>query len=161
MWSYFRGWKRKFGVLMLIVACVLIAMWLRCQFVGFAFQFPSGAVQHMFIAAPRGFAWKTEQEIDGAKNIVRFERRIMSFPIGPQSRIWPSSELLQKSCSSYLCGVHFVEGENPVASGGSVLERIVLIEHWVIVLPLSILSALCLLTKPRAKPARMPESVHA
>jgi hypothetical protein len=157
MHNYFKPWRRKAGVVALGLALVVTAVWVRClQGWAFAVDLPEPPIHHVLAAVPRGIAWKTEQETNGATNALKFKHRSGWYTLTRMN--WPAAEFLEESRSSYWCGIHNVEGHYPVPAGGSVLERIVLIEYWLIVTPLTLLSAALILWPARRAKPRTPPS---
>lgn len=150
MLDFFKGWRRKVGVAMLLASCLVTAVWVRClQGWAFAVDLPEPPLHHVLAAVPRGIAWKTEQETNGATYVLKFKHRSGWYTLTRMN--WPAAEWLEESRSSYWYGIHYVEGHYPVPAGGSVLERILLIEYWLLVIPLTLLSAILILWKPRPK----------
>jgi hypothetical protein len=118
MGEYFRPWQRKIGVLVLMVACLFAAGWVRGL-----------RTRHLI---------DTGRYIPGSRGIV-IDSKDHSLTIMSRSGdvicLMPDGQLQT-----------IVIASNQTVA----LERIIKIHYWIIVVPLTLLSAWLLLSKPRA-----------
>jgi len=145
MWSYFRGWKRKIGVVTLLFTSVLTAGWTRSCFVEDRLVFFDGSGVSIvsrdqqisrlqeasdMVDIRRGWpAWRSTNK----------DARKVRFPTSKYSFLGFGREEEQ---FGYYFGIRYF------------------VPYWSIVAPLTLLSAWCLLTKPRTKPATKREPRH-
>ena len=138
MREFFHGWRRKTGIVTLVLACVFMAGWVRSHFVCDHPHVFMGKIfieavtihdhvflqQHSFGQGGFFFGWKTPHDFETLSEAygVAFE--------------W----------AFILCGFGFSTADNG-------REILLLIPYWSIVILLTLLSAYLLLSKPRvAKP---------
>ena len=153
MREFFRGWRRKTGLALLAMAMLLTGAWIR-----------SLVLQDQILT----------QHKRSLLNVKSFDGRIwwgrhtptpfemtyewMSNPFPKSERIDPWENYDLHWCWKWG-GFNFGAGKGNSAMGGRETE-IWIVPHWSIVLPLTLLSAWLILSKPRpAKSAR--ESDHA
>ena len=155
MREFFRGWRRKLGVLTLGVAVVLMAGWVRSMTTHDWLYFPGhvsyesfqGLLQrkHKYWVSKAPIQWRSERNHEYNKHKVflgenadpHWQWNWFRFRFDDDRRFSPVSE------SSGLRGI-----------------RIWSIPYWSIVIPLTLLSAWLLCSKPRAsaKPKSSSES---
>ena len=135
MSEFFRGWRRKFGLLTLVMACVAMAGWARSIVVLDIFAISTGQFRLDWIASSQQqLSWGTTHD-DRAPMSPWFTGEPVSIDrtFGPIKNEW------------HCCGFgefHLDEtGRNPAAFS--------VIPYWAIVLPQTLLSAYLLLSKPR------------
>ena len=137
MGDYFEPLRRKIGVVALLMACVFVAMWLRSLLVQDIISFPIGYATARKIKSTDGYL------------IIRksFAQRVQvsSWPIWEVHEPIRLEEIAAKSNDSRMwrfCGI-------------DVFERGLfvwwVISYWVGIIPLTLLSAWLLLSKPRTK----------
>jgi hypothetical protein len=160
MHTFFQGWRRKAGVVTLIVACMLMGVWLKTMFSKIGISVPFGRRGATIELSVDGFAWTTIEP--GSSWSVEKWKKEYGFLIW-----WDPAD----SGSVDKFGIddgHLAEWHRDwggfhlglvdhVHAGA--LESIVIVPHWFIVLPLTLLSAYLLLWKPRtAANSRLPQS---
>jgi hypothetical protein len=149
MRSYFRGWKRKFGVLALGMALVFMGLWIRGLAVTDLYKFGSGpgTTCHNLVLSQHGIMWM---------RLEVFGDSIMSWTSGwknidpstilyddPKMKRSPADIKWQWSwCGFDLCQMSHDSDERCCHQNNP---------YWSIVIPLTLLSAWCLLSKPRSK----------
>jgi len=133
MGEFFKGWRRKVGVVALVMACVAMGGWVRSFYVA----------ESIFVTKNRsGFRVLS---IEGTLHCQRFDDPNSYYP-----NVYQSYPLTQGQ---------FVPVEWAWTSKQYHIRQI---PHWSIVLPLTLLSAYLLLVKPRvAKPKKAVEPTAA
>jgi hypothetical protein len=133
MREFFRGWKRKIGVMALVLACFVAVGWVRSLRVGDWIRIPIGEHAHFVLFTHPGTFGGGLSDDPSAVARYRYDMSIWT-------------------------------GERYTFRTPSIADRVydtVHLSYWSIVLPLTLISAWCLLTKPRAKRATTPEPAHA
>jgi len=140
MGEFFKGWRRKIGVVALVMACVFIAGWVRSF----------SMMDFMLLPSLQGndprrldrclVSW------DQCLVVLREGRRtgsyISSRPYGDlRDRLFNNPALEWK-----WSGFGFGSG----ATKGAPLHSLVAVPYWSIVIPLTLISAYLLLSKPRS-----------
>jgi hypothetical protein len=59
MREFFHGWRRKLGVVILVIACALMGMWMRSRVTFDQVQFSLGARQHEIISDNEQIIWSS------------------------------------------------------------------------------------------------------
>jgi hypothetical protein len=136
MREFFRGWKRKVGCVTLLLACVFTAGWLRSRFVTDHITLTTKAYPLITITNRLSIL---EASWFDDKLKLTFHRRWTVTPITAQSKPSPNSKLF------------FWWDTPPLSTGGREIHRgdSFAIRYFVIVIPLTLLSAFLLLSKPR------------
>lgn len=65
MWEFFRGWRRKVGVLTLMMTCIFAAGWVRSFFTIDEFVTEEYRVTNAIVSAPYGIRFETRYFLDG------------------------------------------------------------------------------------------------
>jgi len=158
MGEFFKGWRRRFGLLTLVMACVCMVLWVRANSTTIdVFSFPTGSRSWQLLISDRaGMNWLRLNDSKG---------------VDLRSPFYDSEPVSLGILASYdinwgwkWCGFQIGNG-NDAKSGWrerflkngafrtSVFEgqisSIVLFPHWALMLPLTLLSAYLLLSKPR------------
>jgi len=141
--EFFKPWRRKLGVVTLVMACVFVGGWVRSEFIIdlLGITFPHD--RHYVFSCRSCIWWKH----DNHKASLR--------PLGWQASSWreftPGDEFLT---SRYL------DTEEAFSNDyvSNLRDRVRCIPYSAIVIPLTLLSAFLLLSKPRvAKPKTIAE----
>lgn len=128
MREFFKGWRRKAGMVMLVMACVFAAGWVRSF---------STADSLMFMTEPRGaFIAISMSGCVLNKRMPQME--------GTPGTSWHSDDLSNQTQADFLKQFYDIQPNE------------MRIPYWSIVIPLTLLSACLLIAKPR--PAKSPES---
>lgn len=147
MFSYFRGWKRKAGLVTLVFACLFSTFWLRSLMIWDSINVPAAEGSADEVAS-----------FDGA--IVWFHYpslgnqifRVDSEPIGQrQSKEWQSGRWPQTIDSKYPYGGIYTASVPYLGPklGYKTTVSISAIQYWAIVIPLNAVSAWLLLSNRR------------
>ncbi len=137
MVEFFSGWRRKAGVVTLLMACIFMAGWLRSNVLQDNFAFYSGIhSDDALLSADNSLGWYRHSSPDS----------IVS-PFMPYWRTWPFTEIDNVfhdpalSRSWRFCGFASAEFERQGI-------KVWIIPYWSIVIPLTLLAAYLLLSKP-------------
>jgi len=173
MGEFFSPWRRKFGVMTLVMACAFMAGWVRslCHFDNVAI--PVG--KHTVFALQSNFGdialmWMWESK-DGPESIVKEDGTVAVYQLIDPTKIvdWSTYPIELENTrpnfmessfpdarwywkwGHFLCGVENFASESGIASS--------VIPYWSIVIPSTLLSAYLLLRKPQAKPKAITEPI--
>ena len=70
MWSFFHGWRRKAGVITLVMACAIMGLWVRSRFFDEVIRFRVGAhAVNDFQLLESGFSWASIWEPSDAPRV--------------------------------------------------------------------------------------------
>ncbi|MDB5346665.1 MAG: hypothetical protein JWP89_5042 [Schlesneria sp.] len=119
MHTFFHGWRRKAGLVTLVMALALTGMWIRSHDVWIAIWFPCGSWHYCLISADGNLSWCSLNKTD-------FEQ-------------------LLDDCMGGRYGFH---GCGICTSLYRFGHEIPTIPHWFLVIPLTLLSAYLILWKP-------------
>jgi len=147
MGDYFKPLRRKIGVVMLVMACVLLAAWVRSGFVSDLFCIQNSETRTQVFVCHKGqLFWCGRLPSD-------FEQFHSIVPSGAD----PLKLIMDGHRWSWL-GFQFVEGN---LRGDATQPIVCWILPWFpIVIPLTLLSAYLLLSRPRvAKPKAITEPI--
>jgi hypothetical protein len=153
MREFFRGWKRKIGVLTLGLACVLMMVWARSNFVWDSLEIPFGEGTAFGLSSLFG-------GIDVYRTTAR-EKGWVKYPL-----TWYASNVLTEEDADEdfrpynpWTIPYAYEWRWDLAGFHAGVTRVLgfkcedcMIPYWFVVLSLILFSAWCLLTKPRTKP---------
>ena len=144
MGEFFRGWRRKIGVVTLVMACVFMGGWVRSTIIG------------DFICIP--FGNYISEEIGSVDETISWSHYSTAFPIswrtGDTKRPWDGGGRINDLSGICLTdspklGVGW--GTAEVLSGQTmkpVKVTFILVPYWFITIPLTLLSLWLLLVKP-------------
>lgn len=136
MREFFRGWKRKIGVLTLLLACALTTGWMRSFYVCDDIRIPGrDPAFHLFFTLPNWFGWVLVENPDGG--------------ISPQNRSVRTSSIVRARHHSHR-PYHFIYGNvGPDSEWARAMEacpHLYVSFSW-IAIPLTMLSGWLLLSK--------------
>ena len=150
MGDFFHGWRRKVGVLTLLLACVLMGGWIRSltSFEGVAIPRGSGMVS-VFGSLLGNLVWGRFD--DASMNRIYWE----SSPL-PKSAVQPLAFDQAYQVKWQFCGFG-----HAIRSVSTTIEaKYWFISYWSIVVPLTLLSAFLLLSNPpKATPKKTVEPI--
>ncbi|WP_029246751.1 hypothetical protein [Schlesneria paludicola] len=147
MREFFRGWKRKLGVVTLVMACMLAILWVRSLCVWDGLQFCSGKdSMENFVSVDQSLIW-------GRLHIENHELASMTMFHVMKSDYMPLDACLKRmalNCTWY--GPGFGVGAPPLELrlDWGFRSTYWIIPYWSLVIPLTLLSACLLFSKPRA-----------
>jgi hypothetical protein len=143
MREFFRGWRRKVGCVTLAMACVFAAGWVRCHYASDVIEFTVAETLHSFMSGKSGIVWYSQDgSIDrsGDEPLYIMLGTAAEWGIARRSGDW--------MFAGFDCRVRKHDGWWTLP-------------FWSIVIPFTLISAWCLLTKPRAKHATKSEPADA
>ena len=144
MREFFRGWRRKIGIMTLVMACVFSVGWVRSVHVKDEFSLRRNAnITHHLISSSSRLGWKTVS-IDDPQSIQFVINLFFSKPAGEYDFFRaPNPDWKWRT---EFCGFEFGQF---IPKGPPWSESIWLVPYWSITVPLTLLSAFLLLSKPR------------
>ncbi|WP_157605455.1 hypothetical protein [Schlesneria paludicola] len=134
MRDFFRGWKRKIGVVTLLMACILSSFWIRSQAVEDALISPITNVRI--------------ESTTGRLRIGIFHSVPGSWFSWPDWRSRSVAAPLNYPWSNWQLGL--VHGTN-IRSKSDPRDLLIIAPYWLLVVPLTALSAYLLISKPRVR----------
>ena len=157
MGDFFHGWRRKIGVVMLVLACVFAVGWVRSIIVADIISWANRINTYdLFISAEQQLSWQTTYDVEGLQ--------IITLPAWQSSTLdytVPDNDDDQTIWRWRILGFELGEFP-PQMTGDSSLARFCSFPYWSIVIPLTLLSAYLLLSQPRSPhPQNVVETVTA
>lgn len=143
MHPFFRGWRRKAGVVTLVMACALMSGWVR-----------SFRIHDQLWFAVRGDATEAVISLGGKINWIRYHKAVLvpvpTFPEWTTGGFDDVESFDDGSLRRRWRFVGFVSGEWP---DDKIIGRttIVAVPYLMLVMPLTLLSAYLILWKPRKR----------
>ncbi|MDB5343331.1 MAG: hypothetical protein JWP89_1708 [Schlesneria sp.] len=123
--QFFHGWRRKLGGVTLLIACVFMAIWGRSAFKGDYLRRERGPVSHVFVSANgelKSLSWKSSGRLRGDEISLGLAPGFLSKSYNATTEELGTSK------------VPFHEFR---------------LQYWSITIPLTLLSAFLILSKPR------------
>jgi hypothetical protein len=145
MFDYFRGWKRKTGLLALVLSSVFAAGWVRSRLIMDHFCYRTSASTYQELFSVAGQIWWTGTIESRGKLDCKWYSSNQNTNIlicRPEDILWRRKFF------------EFEFGEFPDPNIGNATYCIA--PYWSIVIPLTLLSAYLLLSKPRVSKTRQP-----
>ncbi|WP_157606257.1 hypothetical protein [Schlesneria paludicola] len=140
MFAYFRGWKRKLGILTLAIACLLTVGWVRSRSVADTLYIHHNrGMDDIYVSCAQGMIWMRNMSADPRHKVTPRRGSVSWFSDTDQSN-FDSTDW--KSISNCWFARIRSYGTKQQQAG------IVLIRYWLIVVPLTLLTAYLLLSKP-------------
>lgn len=131
MHTFFYGWRRKVGVVALVLACVVTGLWMRTRFFADQLVFPMGGRTHYVNSAQNGICWLS---LHSASSAIKWD----TIPNGAFDQMHLNRPLPQSL--NELVSRHTAAGLAPAC-------RYLL--YWWLAIPLTVLSAYLLLVPSR------------
>ena len=150
MGNFFKPWRRKIGVVTLLIACLLAAGWVRSLVVMDRIIWTDNGSMSSITSIDGMMWWFRIAPISSINRVVWRSGKPPNSPIDPWADYDPSWRF-------QFSGLQFGAGQSNKHSnmGISIWE----IPYWFVILPLTLLSAYLLLGKPRiAKPKTIVEN---
>lgn len=148
--SYFKGWRRKCGVGVLLLACAAMAFWIRqansdkLDFVVFR---TSDQSIWLLASCPEGFAAEVQTELVDGTSLYKDKIGRMSFTLAATSQLYN-----EENTTLALNQWGFKAGKNLLATAASDIEsHFWLIPSWFVTCLLTLLAASLLFSKTRTK----------
>lgn len=162
MREFFKGWRRKLGVVALGSALAFMGMWLR-QLNSDTLDFVLGRINNqqvaLLVSCDDGIAFETQTELTIGTPLYQHRFEWFYADLGASSQLY-SKHMVRWDLNRF----GFRAGMDRAAAS-TIENRIWIVPHWSIVLPLTLLAAWLLLRKPRAtrkpEPSLPPDPDHA
>lgn len=154
MREFFRGWKRKAGVVTLVMALPVMGLWVRSAIVYERALIPCRKSIQYIASGGHAFFWAAS-EVEREGMFSHFPTEWQYVPYVPENYpdccripLWDMDSTTRWELN--FCGFHFIEGEIDSRDYTRKLRGSIWVFHyWSIVTPLTLLSAWLLLSKPR------------
>ena len=152
MGGFLKPWRRKIGVVTLLMACAIGAAWVRSLSVIDGISFATGIEMTESVVSAGGFV-SLQTKCDRETVQTTFERNTIPLPDGFDGFNHPAMKWRWRCCG-------FGVGEIPaeVYDGAMITMRV--IPYWSIVIPLTALSASLLLSKSRPATPCLSSPAH-
>ena len=145
MREFFHGWRRKAGVISLVMACLLMAAWVRSLSIHDHFELPIGTSLHYLLSRPSGLAWGTETAVPAINYDAKF--------------LWIAEPMVSSVNTDPFAGMSKIHWRRDV--GGfhfftqideeSIIVQWSVVPYWSLTMPMTLLSAYLILWKPRKR----------
>ena len=142
MGEFFRGWRRKIGVVTLVMALLFMGGWVRSLSIQDVLSFHSGRHTSEHLSSVKCVLVLQRGEIDDAEYMMTFPKWTAN-EFDSETKWFDETGMVWRW---QLYGFGFGELPNDLIEG--VQEKYFFIPHWSIVLPLILNSAYLLLSKP-------------
>ena len=151
MSDFFHGWRRKFGVVTLLLACVFMGGWVRSGWIADGFWYPTEnfgysvdslhGVIRLYKGTPvaRGLGCSWNSENAWSASFIKSSENGHPLPFNP----WEKLDVRRRSDWP---GLSFCTAN--IKNTNTQIEMYV-IYYWFVVVPLTLLSVYLLLAKPR------------
>ena len=148
MGDFFNGWRRKIGVVALLMACVFLGGWFRNMTTYDAVSVPLGKqTKAVFLSVDHALVWVKIQSPDSAPAFPEWESRPAI-----TAQFKPLTDY-RDYCSQW-CGLAI--GDVPPTMAGGDHISFWVAPYWVVILSLTVFSVDLLLIKPKKS---MPKSI--
>jgi hypothetical protein len=157
MRDFFRGWKRKIGVVTLLIAALFMALWVRSYSVEDEFFYldEDAKLDNFLHITPRGFSWMRREDRYAFTGLGwnRYPSQVPETSDPYEEEVFTDRTLISRRQWN---GFYFSERVDDGEMGDQSREWLRIIPHWSITIPLTLISAWLLLLKP--KPAKDRQS---
>ena len=150
MWTYFLGWRRKAGCVTLVMACVVMGIWMRSYLTCDQISFRTSEVTTDTVSSLEGFLTWSRLRHQRSKRQYHLNRW-QSIPSQVVKELFPPTVAVEWRWYGFGFTKH-LNGDDSISEG-------CLIPYWSVTIPLTMLSAYLLLSKPR--PVKEPEPTVA
>jgi hypothetical protein len=149
MGEVFKGWRRKFGVLMLALACVSAGGWVRSLGSRDELNIWTGHLEmHQFTSSPMGISWTKERNLPSNIGMFSGKFGLIAFQTFPND-IYDPFRYSKAHWHTVWCGFQFAEATiNPPSRGELVIW---IIPYWSLTIPLTFISLFLLLPRPASQ----------
>jgi hypothetical protein len=147
MMDFFRGWRRKIGLLTLMMALVGMGLWLRSLIIVDGVQFPVGQYDN-WIQSEFGFLhWTAFRTAPYRRRQASYYSKGLRIEVQSGKPVFPVLTKETFPSQLHIFGFHFCSGNEATRC---------YIPYWFIVIALIVLSVFLLLTKPRQLTQKKP-----
>ena len=145
--EFFNPWRRKIGVLTLVMACVFLGGWVRSQGHNDEVNFWTGPHEtHSLNSSPTGICWMKRSNLHPNVPMTTGKFGWVAFQSWPRDVCDPFRWSTPQWQFAFM-GFHFAKATIDPPDRGNL--EIWIIPYWSIVIPLTLLSACVLLSMPR------------
>jgi hypothetical protein len=142
MGAYFKPWRRKRGVVTLVMACASMAAWMRSWVIADEFEIPmKNGRSHFFVAGDNWIGWVVQRDGDP---VIRLKKPIKMLTPPKKKRMSWISRRERYSDDQFARIQTNLDGSMSVVDNPNLF-----LPYWSIVIPLTLLSAYLLLSMPR------------
>ena len=150
--TYFKPWRRRLGVVTLLTACVLMAGWVRSLAAReYAFFLCDNDTTNRLVSFNGTIYWERLRQ-DGIKRLTRaqFSDAETNLEFDETRRFVWKWTYLGFGRGEYTSGrLELFKSANPDLPFENLTQSVWFIPYWSIVIPLTLLSAWLLLSKPK------------
>jgi hypothetical protein len=154
--GYFKPWRRKVGVVTLILACVFAAGWARSYSTVDYFTLNS-SMSLIFVSGSGSFCLTTGRS---GRHINTPGEPVVMY-ISPVSYLWRPVGSGARKLEFVWYNYRAPKVEIYRSSGPGTEKRIEMIPFWCVLLPIALLSAWLLLSKPRQRKPSIEQQAAA
>ena len=155
MGEFFKGWRRKAGLVTLAMALVLTGAWIRTYAIKDVITIPLTPSIHYVISSRAGVMWRSD--FYSFSSDGEFQENLNQKGIGLEWQsadaskfpLWLTTDIEPFSLHWFLSGGGFFIGADSWWTEDQILIKRWLISYSLLVLPLTLLSAWLILVKPR------------
>jgi hypothetical protein len=157
MGVFFKPWRRKFGVLMLVLACVFMGGWVRSLSIYDSAMISNGDQSyHQLMSSPNWIGWTLIRCTKGSIPVTI--RSQYGWRSGDACNLLNSQDPYTPFCMIYCHLESKGKGFNHVKSNE--VNPHLIVPYFLITIPLTLLSAFLLLTKPhQSTPKKITEPI--
>ena len=138
MGEYLKGWRRKVGVMTLLMASVFAAGWVRSIFVTDIVTYSINHTYDAYLSTEGRFGFFRQHDERIINSAPYWESIVQFWESGPA----PEGIVSERSFSGVWCGFAYFKSKT---------DHAWFIPFWSIVIPLALFSAWLLLSKPRKR----------
>lgn len=145
MRDFFKGWRRKAGVVALVMACATATLWIRSRSIQEQLRIPSDNFTQIFVvSSEEGLVCYYLQDIETRKNSLLIRRWYIRPKLPDRYRAEFFTYLDTIDWTVDIAGFYLAESHSEYDTRG-----IAIIPFWLIACPLTILSTVLLLWPQR------------
>lgn len=151
MMEFLRGWRRKIGCIMLLMACLVMAGWVRSLTVNDQFDVPcNGEKEHYFFHSVNGVICSTHlNQMNQSWSLLKQDTVKWD-----SNQAEPLSEDFENSFDWQLRWLGFGFGKLKPGAIGTATMTFWSIPYWSITIPLTLISLWLLLKKPKTSTSK-------
>ena len=156
MHTFYRGWRRKLGCVALVMACAFTAGWVRSRTANDYVIMPTNSAGYFVGSDSLGLCWIKSENLDYPEVWYELYGPGVSLEFNtPYQR--PIDHNAETTCSQWL-GFQAIQINSNILRVRDRKVKLVL-PYWSVVLPLTLLSAYLLLSRPRPVKPPVQQSI--
>ena len=141
--DFFHGWRRKIGIVTLVIACVFMVGWVRSHSVQDVLSIHSGRHTSESVSSVKCVLVWQQCQIDDAEYMTALPEWT-TYPFHSETKWYDETGMVWRW---QLCGFGFGELPSDLVEG--VQARYFFIPYWSVTVPLTLVSVWLLLSRPR------------